>query len=128
MSYLHIQQGKIRSALRESLVVKYRAEPFDIEQDGPAVFLRCNTPARYLWRSVARPVDRIDHDTYCRDPDFSPPTKTTSSDVEIDCTVYDLRNIDSVLKTMPSVEEERDKFNGEQCRVCRKSGDRSVDV
>ena len=109
MSYLHVQQGKIRSALRESLIVKYRVEPFDRDRDGPAVFLRFNTPAQYLW-SNSEQVNCCDQVGYYHDPNFHSPAKTTNSDVEIDCSIYDLRNVDSVLKTLPSAEEERDKI------------------
>ena len=109
MSYLHVQQGKIRSALRESLIVKYRAEPFDSDRDSPAVFLRFNTPTKYVWSSQ-EPTDCHDQVGYYHDPTFPSPPKTTNADVELDCSVYDLRNIESVLKTMPSAEEERDKI------------------
>lgn len=103
MSYLQIQQGKIRPSLRDSFFVKYRAEPFHKERDSPAVFLHFNTPPQYLWGGAG-------DENYYHDPEFPPPRKVTSSDIEIDCTVYDLRNIDSVLKTLPSAEEERDKI------------------
>jgi len=109
MSYLHIQRGKIRSSLREIPIIKYRIKSFDLEQDNPAVFLKVNTPTRYLWDGKGQEDDDYSYHYY-HDPDFPSPPKVTNSDVEIDCTVYDLRNIDSVLKTLPTAEEERDRI------------------
>lgn len=114
MSYVHVQQGKIRPSLRESCFAKYRAAPFEKSKDAPAVFLRSNTPPEYIWpvpdSSIQKVQSQQDGSDYFFDPAFPPPAKSTIADVEIDCTVHDLRNIDMVLKTLPSDLDERDKI------------------
>ncbi len=115
MAYLHVQQGMIRPPLRETCFAKYRAAPFDKVSDLPAVFLRSNTPDKYLWPTPfagSHPATEtsIQGSDFYHDTEFSPPPKGTIADVEIDCTVRDLRNVDMVLKTLPSDLDERDKI------------------
>lgn len=114
MAYLQVQRGLIRPTLRETCLAKYRAKPFDKELDSSAVFLRSNTPSKYLWPAPSRESMSEKQDGYrndvLHDPRFSPPSKGTIADVEIDCTVRDLRNVDAVLKTLPSDIIERDKI------------------
>ena len=42
--------------------------------------------------------------------DYSPPLKNSSCDVEIDCTVRDIQNVDDVMTSLPLDQSERDKI------------------
>lgn len=102
MSYLHVEKGLIRSLPETCGFVKYRQKPFDKDKDISGVFLASNTPSRLQWSKF--------HTSDNPTPAFLPPKKCTSADIEIDCTVDALRNVDDVLRTMPSDLEERDKI------------------
>lgn len=106
----------------------------DVEAVNRSVFLRSNTPPQHLWSTYVgdRPSGAADAapksaaadgqtggalprvaasrgDDHAWDG-FSPPPKNTSCDVEIDCTVRDIGNVDAVLTTMPSDQDERDRI------------------
>ena len=42
--------------------------------------------------------------------DLPPPEKGTSCDVELDCSVHDIQNVENVLTSLPSDQDERDKI------------------
>jgi hypothetical protein len=133
MSYIHIADGRLRGKLPERHFNKrYHRSSDNISDENDelvnSIFLKSNTPKRFLWEETK--VDEfstppLHQPSSSTSPDeatpttettmtataiFQPPKKQTSSDIEIDCTVDDLRNIETVLKSLPSEQEERDRI------------------
>lgn len=102
------------------------------------VFLQSNTLQNLLWPNLSKEV--LDHNLnnhpqpqasqaqsirkennkfqpdddfssfcYLR-PEYSPPSKNSSCDVEIDCSAHDIQNVDDVMTSLPSEQNERDKI------------------
>jgi hypothetical protein len=127
MSYIHLKRGKIRGPMAETVhTVKYGGNANDTD----AAFLRSNTPDRFTWgepkpRKQQQQQDREEvvtapplqqsssQESSRRVPDdlnYQPPKKETSCDVEMDCTMQDLLNVESVLTSLPSNQDESDKI------------------
>ncbi len=46
----------------------------------------------------------------CSDSNYNPPAKGTTCDMEIDCSIHEIQNVESVLTSLPSEQVERDKI------------------
>ena len=99
------------------------------------IFLKSNTPQHFFWPSSsktkldynhhqapkgqARPTRKptiefqacLDFSSFCNlRSEYSPPSKNSSCDVEIDCSVNDIQNVDDVITSLPSDQQERDRI------------------
>lgn len=129
MSYIHISKGKIRGKLADKFINtrSHKIITSNEEETSHSVFLRSNTPKCFQWDeekrgeekqfSVMIPLQQPSSQESASTATFSfmnyfePPKKGTSCDVEIDCTVNDLRNIETVMKSLPSEQEESDRIS-----------------
>ena len=109
MSYVHVRKGRIRGKLpkRYSKGDANHNDSLDC-----AVFLQSNTSKDCMWPNQSNDKnDEEDFTSFCYlRPNFSPPQKNTTCDVEIDCTVHEISNVDDVLTTMPSDQDENDEI------------------
>eukprot|EP00980_Cylindrotheca_fusiformis_P005461 scaffold1169_cov120-Cylindrotheca_fusiformis.AAC.11 len=104
MSYIHVRAAKIRGKVgtfsREYYSQKARDSSIAFHEND--VFLPSNTPALCLWEADYNSSDKAET--------LAKRTKKISScDVEMDCSVNDILNRDSVIKTM--LEEEKDEIH-----------------
>ena len=109
MSYVHVRKGRIRGKLpkRYSKGDANHNDSLDC-----TVFLQSNTSKDCMWPNQSNDKnDEEDFTSFCYlRPNFSPPQKNTTCDVEIDCTVHEISNVDDVLTTMPSDQDESDEI------------------
>jgi DNA polymerase zeta len=140
MSYIHIRKGRIRGSLPKQYFPRNKElhkNDDDYHQVGDnskgieKVFLRSNTPQNFLWPNLSKAVSDsnvqnhlqpqasraqsvrkdTDFSSFCfMRPDYSPPSKNSSCDVEIDCSAHDIQNVDDVITSLPSEQDERDKI------------------
>ena len=138
MSYIHLSNGFIRGELPKEQP-SWKRRYYRLEEANSAtineesIFLQSNTPKKYVWSTAVHRLEddylsltpagaegsEIEEDAITKTdqnkklptiPLFDPPKKYTSTDVEIDCTVDDIRNVETVLKTMPSDQYEQDQI------------------
>ena len=117
MAYIHIRKGRIRGSLPKRYYLRnkelhtnfnYTQLEDDNTQGIKKVFLQSNTPQTYLWPSLSNKDSEDNVDTHTQRkstlddkdftslcqlwPEYSPPPKNSSCDVEIDCCAHDIQN------------------------------------
>jgi hypothetical protein len=137
MAYIHLASGKLRGTLSD--YSKKKSSSNSQHEHEEAFFLQSNTPARNLWEVPpvlqGETPSSVD-DSLLRMAEFQqslllsqsshqggessqtpsakvvvkPPKKETSCDIEIDCTVQDILNVQTVLTSLPDEQDERDRI------------------
>ncbi len=140
MAYIHIRKGRIRGSLPKQYYPRNKElyTNYDYPQDEDdsqgikKVFLQSNTPQYYLWPTLSKKSldDEVhphpqsesgnqqnkiepekDFSYFCHSlSEYSPPSKRSSCDVEIDCCAHDIQNVDDIMTSLPSNQDERDKI------------------
>ena len=129
MAYIHIRKGRIRGSLPKKYYPRNKELHSNYNYEGNSqgmkkVFLQSNTPQNYLWPNLSKmgsyddlnacpqsTHDNEDFPSLCHlRPGYSPPSKISSCDVEIDCCANDIQNVDDVMTSLPSDQEECDEI------------------